>query len=162
MKQDFKTALEQAHQNASAAAFECEGAEQTMELARAFSQFLKGGEILALEGNLGSGKTTFVKGLALGLGIENADSIKSPTFVIMHIYRARMPIYHFDLYRLDDLKALESIGLQEFMEDKNAVTCIEWAEKANGFLPESVYSIHFEVAGEDRRKIVIKSAKGKK
>ncbi len=104
----------------------------------------KGGEVIGLIGPLGSGKTVFVQGLAAGLGV--ADSIvTSPTFVIMNLYKGRLPLCHIDLYRFD--KPIETIGLEEYLE-WNGVTAIEWADKASEKPFDLV--IAFDYAGNGR------------
>ena len=130
--------------------------KQTMAFAKKFARSLRAGDVLALTGNLGSGKTTFVKGLALGLGIDDADKVKSPTFVLMHIYPTRrIPLYHFDLYRIEGRKDLESLGLEDYISNARGIVCIEWAAKAASFFPPSVMGIHLESAGKNKRKITL-------
>lgn len=135
--------------------FVSKSSQETMAFAGALAKSLSPGTILALEGPLGSGKTTFMKGLAVALGVKSPDEVKSPTFVVMHIYRGHIPIYHFDLYRLESTEELEAIGFEEFIYDRSAVSCIEWAEKAERILPEITVHIHFEVTGEDERTITV-------
>ncbi len=131
-------------------------AEETIEFAKRFARGLKPGSVLCLEGNLGSGKTTFIKGLAEGLGLAHPERVKSPTFVLMHVYKAKVPLYHFDCYRLDSAEELENIGFEDFINDPHAISCIEWAEKAKGLLPAHAYWIHFEISGQERRSIEAK------
>lgn len=130
-------------------------AEETLALAEQFAQKLKKGDVLRLEGDLGAGKTTFVKGLARGLGIQDESGIKSPTFVIMHIYQGRLPLYHFDLYRLEGALDMESIGLDEFLGDPNAISCVEWADKAPDIFPSGSYRIRMKSVSENEREIII-------
>ena len=134
-------------------------ADETIERGRLIAKSLRPGSVVALEGDLGSGKTTFLKGLAMGLGLRNPDEVKSPTFVLMHLYEAQVPIYHFDLYRLNGIKDLEAIGFEEFIHDRRAVVCIEWAEKAKPLLPSSTLFVHFRVMGEKLRLISIQDRK---
>lgn len=124
-----------------------------MKIASRFAKKLEAGSVVALEGNLGSGKTTFIKGMALGLGLKDPDEVKSPTFVLMHVYPTRIPLYHFDLYRLEGKNEIEGMGLDEFIYDPEAITCIEWAEKARGLLPASAYCVSFEITGKRTRRI---------
>jgi len=112
--------------------------------------------VLALVGELGSGKTTFVQGLAKGLGVTK--QIVSPTFIIMREYVGKSFNFdHVDLYRLEgDLKnELDSLGLTDIWMDPKNVVVIEWAEKARDYLPEGTKWVRFENLGEDGRKIVI-------
>ncbi len=110
--------------------------QETINYAKRFAADLKPGTVLCLEGDLGSGKTTFVKGIAGGLGLKHPEQVKSPTFVLMHIYQAKMPLYHFDCYRLDSTEELENIGFQDFVNDPHAISCVEWAEKAGDLIPQ--------------------------
>jgi len=129
--------------------------QETIDLARAFAKDLKPGTVLCLEGQLGSGKTTFIKGLAEGLGLKHPEQVKSPTFVLMHIYKAKTPLYHFDCYRLNSREELENIGFQDFVNDPRAITCVEWAEKAGDLIPEDARPIRFEILGATQRRITI-------
>lgn len=103
---------------------------------------------------MGSGKTTFVKGIALGLGLKKADEVKSPTFVLMHVYPTKIPLYHFDLYRLEGDKDYRAIGLEEFINHPAAISCIEWADKAPQIF-ESAYHVRMAVCGQSSRRIEI-------
>ncbi len=129
--------------------------QETLETARVFAKSLKPGTVIALFGNLGSGKTTFIKGVALGLGLKNPDEVKSPTFALMHVYETKIPLYHFDLYRLESEKEIANIGFEEFINDPKAITCVEWAERAKGLLPKTHIRIELEVAGPTQRRIRI-------
>jgi tRNA threonylcarbamoyladenosine biosynthesis protein TsaE len=131
-----------------------QSSHETFALGKAFAQKVSTGGILLLYGNLGAGKTTFVQGLASGLGIEKR--IISPTFVIMRSYANAF--YHIDLYRLQGEKhELEAIGLFDIMHNPSAIMAIEWPEKMESFLPEKRWELHFENIGEDKRKITIVS-----
>jgi len=129
--------------------------KQTIAFAKKFARELRPGSAVSLEGNLGSGKTTFIKGVALGLGLYDSQGVKSPTFVLMHVYPTPRPLYHFDLYRLETLKELQEIGFEEFIRDPNAVSCIEWGEKAKGLLPPNVYHVNLEIVNYSSRRIII-------
>jgi tRNA threonylcarbamoyladenosine biosynthesis protein TsaE len=129
--------------------------QETIEFAKGLALSLKPGTVLCLEGQLGSGKTTFIKGLAEGLGLKHPEQVKSPTFVLMHIYKAKMPLYHFDCYRLDSLEELENIGFVDFVNDPHAISCVEWAEKAGDLIPKDARHIHFEILGSSQRRITI-------
>lgn len=132
---------------------------ETIRKAKAFAGKLEPGNVVAFYGDLGSGKTTFIKGIALGLGLPSARAVKSPTFVVMHIYRARIPVYHFDLYRLEDGQDLEAIGLDDFLNDPGAISCVEWAQKASARFPAALtYEVGLEILGPDRRRITIRRA----
>jgi len=123
---------------------------------RKIASRLKGGEVLALVGDLGAGKTTFVQGFAQELGIER---IVSPTFIIMRTYDVSGKIktlYHIDLYRLEyNIKEeLDNLGITSIWGNPDSVVLIEWADKAKRFLPENVQFIDFEYLDENKRRIV--------
>ena len=110
--------------------------------------------ILALHGNLGSGKTCFVQGLALALDINQA--VTSPTFTIVNEYKGRLPLYHIDLYRLNNPEEALGFGFEEYLEAKGIIA-VEWAERACSIIPDSAINLHFEIlSGADERKITIK------
>ena len=126
--------------------------------------------IIALHGELGSGKTAFVQGLAKGLGIKRR--IISPTFVLVREHRIKnkpsltsykesriMNLYHIDLYRIENVREIRSLGLEEIMNDQNSIVAIEWAEKIAELLPKEKIDIHFENVDENRRKIIIENPK---
>ncbi len=129
--------------------------QETIEFAKGFAASLKPGTVLCLEGQLGSGKTTFVKGLAEGLGLKHPQQVKSPTFVLMHIYATQVPLYHFDCYRLDSLEELENIGFVDFVNDPQAISCVEWAEKAGALIPENARHIRFEILDATERRVTL-------
>ncbi len=130
-------------------------ARGTQRIGRELAQHLRPGTAVFLEGDLGSGKTTFVKGLVEGLGFKHPEEVKSPTFVLMHVYQARIPVYHFDLYRLESEKELEALGFDEFLRDPAGISCVEWAEKAGSYQLKQSLAVHFKILGPTRRKIVI-------
>jgi len=132
--------------------------EETQELGKSFAKTLKGGEVLALYGDLGSGKTTFMQGLAKGLGIEK--KIISPTFIIMRTYRREAAqeirirnLYHIDLYRINGEQDVEGLGLLELLGQPENIVAIEWPDKIENMLPEKRINIYFEYAGDDKRKV---------
>ena len=110
---------------------------------------------IALSGDLGSGKTTFIQGLAYGLGIKKR--IISPTFIILRTYKLpEYNFYHIDLYKGNfDSHSLTELGLTEIIENKKDVVAVEWSEKMKDFLPANRWEIKFENIGEDRREINI-------
>ena len=116
---------------------------------------LERGDLIALIGELGCGKTTFVKGIAEGLGIS-PDSVNSPSFVICQEYPGRFPLYHFDLHRMTgetDLQRLEiEVGLAEYLEG-DGVAVIEWANHAEGLLPQDYLEIHFQMKDNGSREL---------
>jgi tRNA threonylcarbamoyladenosine biosynthesis protein TsaE len=130
--------------------------DETKKLAQDFTKRLKGGEIIALFGDLGSGKTTFTQGLAKGLGVK--ERITSPTFVILNLHKAKkgLELAHFDLYRLNNEADLEGIGATDYLGKKNIISVIEWAEKARKLLPKNTIWINFEHIEKNKRKITFK------
>jgi tRNA threonylcarbamoyladenosine biosynthesis protein TsaE len=106
----------------------------TDQLGSAIGAALQGGESLALYGPLGAGKTVLVRGIARGLNVS-PNAVSSPTFVLLHEYRGRLPLAHIDLYRLRTRAEVESIGLQDYFSG-STVVAIEWADKAHGILPD--------------------------
>ncbi len=127
--------------------------EETMELGRAFGKDATPGSVLALSGELGSGKTCFTQGVAKGLGVD--DHIKSPSFTILNIYdKGRLPFYHIDLYRVEADGELESLGLEEYIYG-NGVCVIEWADRATSELPKNAVHIKFFYEDEVTRRITV-------
>ena len=132
-------------------------AQETIGLGRKLARNLKPGDVLALEGDLGSGKTTFTKGIALGLGVKKNIYVTSPSFVLIREYKeGKMPLYHLDLYRLDKDSELATTGYEEYIWG-DGVTVIEWAEKVEGILPKEYILVKFSVKGQDKREIKITS-----
>ena len=134
--------------------------KETVDFARQFSKVLIKGDIVCLQGELGAGKTTFVKGLAQGLKVKKSkgQQVNSPTFVLMNVYDGKIPVFHFDLYRIEGAE-LESLGYEEFFYGEG-VAVIEWADRLGNETPAEYFSIDFKNAGEDRRVLTLK-AQGK-
>jgi tRNA threonylcarbamoyladenosine biosynthesis protein TsaE len=131
-------------------------AEETESLGSRLGSFLnkKGGAVtVCLYGDLGAGKTTFIKGFASAFGIPERE-IGSASFVIVAEYETTPPFYHIDLYRLGDEPCIEDIGLWEYIES-DGIVVIEWAEKL-GEVPDGAISVNFQYRGEDSREIAIK------
>ena len=124
---------------------------ETIALARTLAATLRRGAVLALSGDLGAGKTHFVKGLAAGLG--TAASVTSPTFTLLHEYPGgRLPLYHFDFYRLDAADEALKIGLDEYLDGDGACV-IEWAEKFPALLPPHTRWLRFTHRADGARMI---------
>jgi len=124
--------------------------EETLDLGRRIGSVLREGDILALSGDLGSGKTVLVKGILDGLGGE-PDTVTSPTFTLVHEYpAARCPLYHFDLYRVESVSELFDLGYEDYFFGPG-ICVIEWAERAAEILPASARRIRIEAGPGDRR-----------
>lgn len=123
---------------------------ETLELAQNFESEKFPNMVICLNGELGSGKTMFVKGIANALGIN--ETITSPTFTIVKEYDGELPLYHFDVYRLDG--NTEGVGIEDYFT-RNGVVVIEWADTIKNILPEERLDIKFKVAGENKRVLVI-------
>jgi tRNA threonylcarbamoyladenosine biosynthesis protein TsaE len=126
--------------------------EETLNLGEMIGKLIDCPLIFALTGDLGSGKTAFVQGLAKGLDVPSDYYITSPTFTLVNEYPGRCRLIHVDLYRLEGVDELEDIGLEDLMDDQ-AVTAIEWADKLSGNLPAGYLSMNFEISGDEDRKI---------
>lgn len=116
-------------------------AHQTVELGRKIGQNLIGGEIICLVGNLGSGKTHLIKGVAAGLGVDESGQVSSPTFVLVNEYsgpEVRLDVYHIDAYRLDSIAEFEMLGFDDICHDRSVVL-IEWADKVESVLGDVDY-----------------------
>lgn len=130
--------------------FSSHSPSETIDFGMRFAKHFLSGTVVALVGELGSGKTTLIQGFAKGLGIPKGQ-VKSPTFVLFHIYNGRFPVYHFDLYRLTKTSELEDIGLDEYLSDRQAVSVIEWAERASSVLPKDQLLIRLTDCGGNNR-----------
>lgn len=127
---------------------------ETMQLGEKLAGRLYQGDVIALYGELGSGKTTFTKGVGKGLGVKDSRHINSPSFVLIKEYKGRFPLYHLDLYRLDSLQDIEDIAVEEYIYG-DGVAIIEWAERIKGILPKKYISVRFVIKGENKREIKI-------
>lgn len=123
--------------------------EETNDFGRKLAGLLKVGDIVCLLGDLGAGKTTLVKGIAEELGIDRAY-VTSPTFVLMNQYEGNLPIYHFDLYRLDQQAQVALIGYDEFLYG-DGVSIVEWADRMEDLMPKEYLSISIKHAGQTSR-----------
>lgn len=134
----------------------CKNLNETQQFAIEFSKELKGGEVVTLNGDLGAGKTTFTQFLAKALGIT--DPITSPTFTLMNQYLdGRLKLYHFDMYRIEDIDEILETGLTEYFGNSDAVCMIEWAENIKPLLPKNLITINIQKLGETERCFVIEN-----
>lgn len=132
----------------------CNSLQDTQNLANEFAKSLWGGEVVTLSGDLGAGKTTFTQCLAKSLGVT--EPVTSPTFTLMNQYHSgKIKLYHFDMYRIEDIDEILETGLTEFFEQKDAVCIIEWAENIKSLLPKKLIKISIQKLGENKRKFVI-------
>jgi len=129
--------------------------EYTKETAAALGVLLQAGDYLCLHGDLGAGKTTFVQGLADGLGVED-EYITSPSFALVNQYAGRLTLYHIDLYRLRGPDDMDAIGFAEY--PGRGVAAVEWPERAGDWLPAERLDIFIEYDGENGRKIVFRAS----
>lgn len=130
--------------------------KETQKIGQLLASEIKNSKLICLEGNLGGGKTTFVQGLALGLNIK--EQIKSPTFVFIKKYKINKKsnlkwLYHIDAYRIKNPLEFLDMGLEEILEQKNALCVIEWADKIKSVLPKNKLTISFKYLGKNKREI---------
>lgn len=132
--------------------------EETQRIAAALAKVVVPGTVIALEGDLGAGKTHFTQGLARGLGV--GEAVTSPTFNVMSVYdQGRLPLYHFDLYRLEDALELEDIAFYDYVE-ADGVSCIEWASKFPEEIPAQALWISITTREDNVRSIEVRTASG--
>ena len=128
--------------------------EETLALGARIAKRFKPGTFVGLKGDLGSGKTVFTKGIAKGLGVKDYSYVNSPSFVIIKEHAGRLPLYHFDVYRLDSADDLDTVGYEEYFYGRG-VTVVEWVDKIMDIVPEERVEVEFGHAGKNRRKIRI-------
>ena len=128
--------------------------DETQRLSQKLGRLLNQPLIIALRGDLGSGKTAFVQGLAKGLEVPDKYYITSPTFTLINEYPGRLPLMHVDLYRLDNVADLEDIGLDERLYDK-AVIAVEWADKLSDSLPARHLSVNMDITDDNSRTLIL-------
>ena len=127
--------------------------EESISLAQRFGKLLRAGDMIAYSGDLGAGKTTFTRGIALGMGLP--DLVTSPTFALVHVYgRPPLQLCHFDMYRITDPEELETTGYYDYLPEES-VFVIEWSENILSALPEKIIRIQIESLQEEQRKIIL-------
>ena len=136
--------------------FICKKPQETFDLGEKFGESLQGGEIILLSGGLGAGKTLFTKGILYGLDFD-VDEVTSPSFTLVNEYDAKFTVFHIDLWRLNENSdAAFAVGLDEILEDENAIVIIEWAERLKNLsFPNKVFRVEIVGDGDDARKIKI-------
>ncbi len=129
---------------------------ETTKLGERLGRLLGKGDVAALIGELGSGKTTMIKGIAKGIGVKNPERVNSPTFVIQKEYKGRVPLYHFDVYRLDHPDEMEQVGYREYFYGEG-VSVVEWADKIRELLPDEHLEINLSVKSGTERECELKA-----
>ena len=127
---------------------------ETIRIGKSIGRLLRPGDVVALVGELGTGKTQFIKGLAAGLGVGKPTYISSPSFTLINEYPGRVPFYHIDLFRLKSEKEAEELGLEEYFQGEG-ITAVEWADKIPSWLPDENLRIHIHYTGENTRSLEI-------
>ena len=133
---------------------------ETIQIGKRIGKLLRAGDVIALVGELGSGKTHLIKGLAAGVGVERSNRITSPSFTLIHEYQGRIPFFHVDLFRLATEGEAEELGLEEYFV-RGGVTAIEWADKIAELLPKELIWISLRSLGAETRVIRLRG-KGKR
>ncbi|OGP71198.1 MAG: tRNA (adenosine(37)-N6)-threonylcarbamoyltransferase complex ATPase subunit type 1 TsaE [Deltaproteobacteria bacterium RBG_16_50_11] len=134
--------------------FQTKSTSETIRIGKQIGGQLRPGDVVALVGELGTGKTHFIKGLASGAGVKKSRYITSPSFTLIHEYQGKIPFYHIDLFRLKTEKEAEGLGLEEYFQG-GGITAIEWADKIPTHLPEEMLWIEIRYTGEHTRSIEI-------
>ena len=132
--------------------FQTKSTSETIRFGKSIGSFLLPGDVIALVGELGTGKTQFIKGLAAGVGVGKPTYISSPSFTLINEYPGRVPFYHIDLFRLKAEKEAEELGLEEYFQSEG-ITAIEWADKIPSLLPQEILWIHIRYTGKHTRSI---------
>lgn len=134
---------------------------ETERFAQHLAHHLRPGDVLALNGALGAGKTCFVRGLVRGLDGGDQALVQSPTYALMNEYPTQPPVYHFDFYRLSDLDDLETTGYWDLLARRDGITVIEWAERVPGSVDAEAIAIAIEVIGIQSRRLTLKVPPGR-
>ena len=132
--------------------FHSENTDKTINLGKRLGKALSEGSIVSLEGRLGAGKTTLVKGIGKAVGVE--EEITSPSFTIVTVYEGRVPLYHIDLYRIERSEELDYLGLDEFLDAKG-ISVVEWGERAVHLFPNDYIRVSISLVGNNARDIAI-------
>ena len=139
--------------------FWTESEEDTFYLGEKLGRRLAGDELILISGELGSGKTVFVKGLASGLGVKDVSLVCSPSFTLVNVYEGKFPLFHVDLYRLEEPDEITDLGLEDYLGQ--GVVAVEWAERLPGELSGCrTIRVVIKVKDQDRRKILIRGLEG--
>ncbi len=139
---------------------ETKSPSETVRIGKKIGSRLLPGDVVALMGELGAGKTHFIKGLAAGAGVGKPTYISSPSFTLINEYAGRAPFYHIDLFRLKGENEADELGLEEYFQ-RGGITAIEWADKIFSLLPKEILYIHIHYTGKNSRSLKI-SGKGER
>ncbi|MDZ4817115.1 MAG: tRNA (adenosine(37)-N6)-threonylcarbamoyltransferase complex ATPase subunit type 1 TsaE [Verrucomicrobiota bacterium] len=138
--------------------FNSNSAAETLNAGNAFASRLRQGDVVALNGPMGAGKTHFAKGIASFFSV-NPDSVSSPTFTLIHEYPCSIgTIYHMDLYRIETIGEAMNIGFEDYLHP-DGITLIEWSERVHAIVPETIYSVSFKMESESQRIISVTQGK---
>lgn len=133
--------------------FLSESVQETKEFAKEFAEYLKPGDVVCLKGDLGAGKTHFVKGMAVAFGIDESE-VQSPTFTLINEYKGSLPLYHFDCYRMESVREALEIGAEEYFYG-DGVSVIEWPDQIKEIIPPEATWITITSTAPTKRKFVI-------
>ena len=139
--QPYEKQMENRNEN-----FKTESPEETQVLGEKLGKTLQQGDVIALIGDLGTGKTCLTQGIARGVGIAPDEVVNSPSYILINEYNGTVPIYHIDLYRLENAAEIAELGLSEYVEG-DGICIIEWAERMADALPDTCIKIHITLAG---------------
>ncbi len=128
------------------------GERETLDVASSFAGSLVRGDVVALTGDLGAGKTVFARGVARSFGVN--EDVTSPTFTLIHEYPCSPPLYHMDMYRMESIDEIRNIGVEDYLYG-DGVCLVEWAEKLGELYPAEAIHVHIKHLGGDRREITI-------
>ena len=132
--------------------------EETFLIGKIIGQTLMEKDVVALVGDLGTGKTCLTQGIARGLGVPDEYQVTSPSFTLINEYRGRMMLYHFDLYRISQAREIDDIGYEEYLFGEGA-SVIAWADRAEGILPDDTLFVSISYSDENERNIIISGQK---
>lgn len=128
--------------------------DQTISIGHNLGRQLPINSIICLKGDLAAGKTTIIKGIASSISGCSPNIVNSPTFIYLNIYEGETPVYHFDLYRLQDADEFLAMGFDDFFQ-QNGICCIEWSERINNILPPNIITLQLTHQGENKRSITL-------